>query len=91
MYVIQRKKGTMISIGVSVKNYMIGVLVEKSYMWNPSACSACDCEYKNACKIREYLDIKNCSYKKRLFGKSVLACGNEILKRDVTSVVDKKK
>ena len=30
-------------------------------MWNPSMC---DCECNKACKIDEYLDIKNCSYKK---------------------------
>ena len=76
----------MISVGVSVKDQIIGVLVKKCYMWNPSAC---DC-YK-ACKIGEYLDIKNCSCKKRPFGKQVSACQDEILKREVTSVVNEKK
>ena len=39
-----------------------------------------DCECNKACKIDEYLNIKkkNC-VKKHLFGKSVLACENEIL------------
>ena len=31
-------------------------------MWNPSPC---DCDCKKPCKIDEYLDIKNCSSKKR--------------------------
>ena len=35
--------------------------------------SRCDCEYNKACKIGEYLDIKNCLCKKRFFGKLVLA------------------
>ena len=30
---------------------------EKYYMWNPSAC---DYECNKACKIDEYLDIRNC-------------------------------
>ena len=30
-------------------------------MWNPSTC---DCECNKACKIEEYLNIKNCSGKK---------------------------
>ena len=38
-------------------------------MWNPNAF---DCECSKACKI-EYLDIKNCSCKKHLFGKLLLA------------------
>ena len=47
------------------------------YMWNPSMC---DCECNKPCKIDEYLfDIKNCSCKKRLFGKLVLVHEHEIL------------
>ena len=45
-------------------------------MQNPGIC---DCEYNKACKINEYLDIKNCLRKKRLFGKLVLACEDKIL------------
>ena len=36
----------------------------------------------------EYLDIKNCSCEKRLFGKLVIAC--EILNATKTSLVNKK-
>ena len=39
------------------------------YTLNPSTC---DCECNKTCKIGEYLDIVNCSYKKRLVGKLVL-------------------
>ena len=43
---------------------------KKCYMWNPSTCY---CEYDKACKLGEYLAIKNRACRKRLFGKSVLA------------------
>ena len=39
-------------------------------MWNLSTCY---CEYDKACKLGEYLAIKNRACRKRLFGKSVLA------------------
>ena len=41
---------------------------KKGFMWNSSIC---DCECNKACKIGEYLDIKNCLCKKRFFGKLV--------------------
>ena len=44
---------------------------EKGYMWNPSTY---DCECNKACKIDEYLHIKNCSCEARLVGKLVLQC-----------------
>ena len=46
--------------------------------------------YNKACKIDEYLDIKNCSCHDRIFGKLVLACKDEILNTTETSIVDKK-
>ena len=54
-------------------------------MWN---FSTCNCECNKVRKIGEYLDIKNCSYKKRLSGKLVLACEDEILNTTETSFVD---
>ena len=42
-------------------------------MWN---FSTDDCECNKASKIDEYLDIKDCSWKKRVFGKLLLVCGN---------------
>ena len=56
-------------------------------MWNPSKC---DFECNKACKIDKYLDDQNCSCEKRLFGKSVLACGDEVLNTTETSLDDKK-
>ena len=57
-------------------------------MWNPSnKCNKCN----KVCKIDKYLDIKNCSCKKCLFGKLVLvlACEDGILKTTETSRGDK--
>ena len=56
-------------------------------MWNPSNC---DCECNKACKIDEYLDIKNCSSQKRLISKVVLECEIEILNTTKTSLYDNK-
>ena len=50
------------------------------YMWNSSMC---DCERNKACKIDKYLD-------KRLFGKLVSGCEDEILNTGETSIDDKK-
>ena len=56
-------------------------------MWD---LSTCDCKCDKACKIGKYLDVKNCSCKKRLFGKLVLACEDEILNATDISLDDKK-
>ena len=56
-------------------------------MRNPSTCY---CACNKAWKIDEYLEIKNCFCKKRLFGKLVLACEDEILNTTETSRDDKK-
>ena len=52
---------------------VIEVSFKDDYMWNPSTY---DCECDKSYKIVEYLDIKNCSCKKRLFNELVLACEN---------------
>ena len=46
------------------------------HIWNPRTC---DKERNKACKFDEYLDIENCSCEKRLIGKLVLVCVDEIL------------
>ena len=51
--------------------------------------SMCDCECNKACKIDEYLDIKNCLSKKRLFGKLALVCQNEIINTTESSFDNK--
>ena len=63
VYVIQNKYGIMMNLGVSVKNFNDWSSCEDNCMRNPNAY---DCEYNNTCKIDEYLDIKNCSFKKRV-------------------------
>ena len=56
-------------------------------MWNPCICDRnCD----EACRIGEYLDIKNCLCKKRLFDKLIQACEDQIWNTSKPSVVDKK-
>ena len=42
-----------------------GNYLKDDSIWNPITC---DCECNKVCKIDEYLDIKNCSCKKCLFG-----------------------
>ena len=56
-------------------------------MWKPRAF---DCECNEACKIDEYLDIKNCSCEKRVIGKLVLACESETLNVIAASLDDKR-
>ena len=60
---------------------------EKGCVWNPRTC---DCKRIKICKINKYLDTKNCSCKKCLIVKLVLACENEILNTTETSHDDKK-
>ena len=52
-------------------------------MWNSGTC---DCECYKACKIVEYLNIKNCLCKKN--GKLVLACEDERLNTTENTVKD---
>ena len=56
-------------------------------MQNPSTC---DYECNKAQKVSEYLDIKNCSCEKRLVGKLVLECEDEILNTTETLFNDNK-
>ena len=46
-------------------------------------------ECNKAYKIEQYLDIKNCSCKKHLFRKLVIACEDEILNTIETSLAAK--
>ena len=66
---------------------MIGVFEKRVYPWNPIT-SCCECD--KACKIGKYQESKNCSCKKRFFGKLVSAREDEMLNTTETSVVDKK-
>ena len=48
---------------------------DNRYIWNPSNC---ECECDKSCEVGEYLDYKNCKYKKRLADKLVKEC-NEMV------------
>ena len=48
--------------------------------------STYDFEFNKASKFDEYLDTKNCSCKKCLFGKLVLACQVEVLNTTETAL-----
>ena len=56
-------------------------------MWNHSTF---DCERNKAYKYDKYLDTKNCSCEKRLIGKLVLACDDEMLNTTETSLNGKR-
>ena len=76
----------MVNVSGNVKNQIIGVLVHH-YL-----CSLSPCNYNcnKACKIDEYLAIKNCSCKKHLFDKLVLTYEDKILNTIEISLADKK-
>ena len=47
----------------------------KGFIWNPSDC-ICECD--KLCDIGEYLDNKNCKCRKKLIGKLVEECSENI-------------
>ena len=49
---------------------------DKGYMWNPSTCS---CECDRYCETGQYLDDKNCAYRKKIIDDLIEQC---------TSIVD---
>ena len=87
VYVIQSKKRIMLNLTANVKKSDGWTSYRDDYMWNPSTCK---CECNKAWKIDEYLDTKNSSGKKRLFGKLVLVCEDDIVNTTETSLVEKK-
>ena len=86
VYLILNKNGIMMNIGVSVIK-LDNNLVKNIICW---ILSTCDCKCNKNCKNDEYLDIKNCSCEKRLFGKLALACENEKLITTETSLNNRK-
>ena len=71
MYVIQSKNGKYDECWCECKEFDDWASCKSNCMWDASMC---DCECNKACKINEYLDTKNCSCKKLLFGELVFAC-----------------
>ena len=52
------------------------LVCDKGYMWNPSTCS---CECDRYCETGQYLDYKNCVYRKKIIDDLIEQC---------TSIVD---
>ena len=68
-YVIQSKNGMYVKCERERKELDDWDFCKNDYVWNPNKC---DSESNKACKIDEYLHIKNCSCGKCLIGKSIL-------------------
>ena len=50
-------------------------ICDKGFIWNPSNC---ECECDKSCDIGEYLDYKNCKYRKKLVDKLIDECTETI-------------
>ena len=48
---------------------------DKEFIWNPSNC---ECECNKSCDTGEYLDHKNCKCRKKIFGKLIEECSENI-------------
>ena len=48
---------------------------DKGFIWNPSNCK---CECDKSCAIGEYLDYKNCKYRKKLIDRLIEECTENI-------------
>ena len=46
-------------------------ICDKGFIWNPSNCKY---EYDKSCNVAEYLDYKNCKFRKRFIDKLVEEC-----------------
>ena len=87
VYVIQNENGIMINVDVSVKNQMIEILVKMI---------TCGILVRVTTSVIRYIKLTNIQIlkivraKKRLIGKLVLACKDEISNTTETSSDDKK-
>ena len=50
-------------------------ICDKGFIWNPSNC---DCNCDKSCDVGEYLDYKNCKFRKKLVDKLVEECSENI-------------
>ena len=48
---------------------------DKGIIWNPSNC---ECKCAKGCDVGEYIDCKNCKYRKKLVDKLVEECAENI-------------
>ena len=50
-------------------------ICDKGFIWNPSNCN---CECDKSCDIGEYLDYKNCKFRRKIVGELVEKCSKNI-------------
>ena len=50
-------------------------MCDKGFVWNPSNY---ECECDKSCDIGEYLDYKNCKWRKKIIDKLIEECGENI-------------
>ena len=56
-------------------------ICDKGFIWNPSSC---EWECDKLCDVGEYLDYKNCRWRKRLIDKLVEECNENIDGNEMT-------
>ena len=59
-------------------------MCDKGFIWNPSNC---ECECHKSCDIGEYLDYKNCKYRKRIIDKLVYECSENIYENETIDII----
>ena len=57
------------------ENFTDIISCDKGYTWNPSTC---ECQCDKWCKLRQYLDHKNCICKNKLIGRVIEECASVI-------------
>ena len=57
---------------------------DRGYIWNPGNC---ECECDKSCDVGEYLDYKNCKYRKRQVDKLTEECTESIGEAKLTGIV----
>ena len=50
-------------------------ICDKGFIWNPGIC---ECECDKSCNIGQYLDYENCKCRKKVIGKLVKECSEDI-------------
>ena len=56
---------------------------DKGFIWNPSSC---ECESNKSCDVREYLDYGDCKFRKRLVGKLVQECTENLAEAKIAEI-----
>ena len=67
-------------------------MYDEGFIWNPSNC---ECECDKSCDIGEYLDYKNCNWRKKIVDKLVEECSenideNEMLYNETLDIISSK-